>query len=317
MKDFIFSIIPFIAIAVKSGTPLLLATSGEILTEKAGNLNLGVEGMMLMGAFAGFQMAVITSNPVFALVGAMVFAAFGALIYAFLTVSLRANQTVTGLCITIFGSGIAGFLGSSLNKDGAVVPKQVTQYFQPINIPILSKLPILGDLLFKYDIFIYLAIFLAFAVYWYINKTKIGLNLRAVGENPAAADSAGINVALYKYINIMIGGALCGLGGAYLSVVYIPNWTNNIVSGRGWIAVALVIFASWNPIKAIYGSILFGGLSVLSLVLQGSTLNISAYFLDLLPYLFTIIALIIISIRMSREKQQPNGCGENYFREDR
>lgn len=317
MKNFIFSLIPFLAIAVKSGTPLLLATSGEILTERAGNLNLGVEGMMLMGAFAGFQLAVITSNPVIALLAAMIFAAFGALIYAFLTVTLRANQTVTGLCITIFGSGISSFIGNSLNKSGAVIPKVVSNYFQPINIPIISKIPILGELLFKYDIFNYLAIILAVAVYWYLNKTKIGLNLRAVGENPAAADSAGINVTLYKYLNIMLGGALCGLGGAYLSIVYIPSWTDNVVSGRGWIAVALVIFASWNTIKAIYGSILFGGLAVLGLVLQNSVIKIPSYFLDMLPYLFTIIALIIISMKMSREKQQPKGVGENYFREDR
>ncbi|MDR0286851.1 MAG: ABC transporter permease [Clostridiales bacterium] len=311
--NYLLKILP---LAVRAGIPILLGTVGEILTEKAGNLNLGVEGMMLMGAFGGFQIAVISKNPVLALLAAFIMGGFGALIYTFLTVTLKANQVVTGLSLTIFGTGLASFFGNSLNSGKVAIPAEVTKYFGSIQFPFLTKIPYAGTILFNYDIFVYLAVLLAVGMHFYLKHTKTGLNLRAVGEDPASADAAGINITLYKYANICLGGALCGLGGAYLSIVYIPSWTDNFVSGRGWIAVALVIFASWSPLRAIFGSVLFGGLSIIGTKLQTS-LHISPYFLDLLPFLVTLLVLIFTSIKTSRERQQPKGCGNNYFREER
>jgi len=302
-------------IAVQAGTPLLFATLGEIITEKAGNLNLGVEGMMLMGAVAGFSVGLATQNPALALIGAHIAGALGALIYAVLTVTLRVNQTVTGLSLTIFGTGVAGFVGKSLS--GKQVPEALKAWFADINIPLLGDIPFIGKIFFQQDWLVYLGYVAAIVIGIYMYKTKKGLNLRMVGENPAAADASGIRVNLYKYVHILLGGALCGLGGAYLSLVYVPAWQDNIVAGRGWIAVALVIFVTWNPFKAIVGSYFFGALSIAGLYLQKFDIKISLYLIEMLPYLATIIVLIIISIRRVRENSPPQGLGIPYFREDR
>lgn len=305
----------FLAAAIVAGTPLIFATLGEILIEKAGNLNLGVEGMMLMGAVIGFLVGLSTGNVFAALLGAMVSGAFGGLIFAFLTISLRANQVVTGLALATFGSGFSTLIGKQL--VGQTAPAAVKSFFRPYSIPIISDIPIIGSIFFKQDVFVYLGYILAVVMGVYLYNTSKGLNLRAIGENPACADAASINITLYKYVHILMGGALCGLGGAYLSLVYIPNWQENVVAGRGWIAIALVIFSAWNPYKAILGAFLFGGLDIIGFRLQGAGIHVSQYLVDMLPYLVTIAILVIVSMKKSKRNSPPKNLGTPYFREDR
>ncbi|QAT39364.1 ABC transporter permease [Clostridium sp. JN-9] len=308
-------IISFLQAAIVAGTPLLFATVGEIITERAGNLNLGVEGMMLMGAVMGFMVGFKTGNPVAAMIAAMLAGAFGAFIYAFLTVSLRTNQVVTGLTLTIFGTGFSSLVGKTL--VGKVAPQGIKNFFYQIKVPILGDIPFIGPVFFNHDAFVYFGYIIAIAAGIYFYNTSAGLNLRAIGENPGAADAASVNINLYKYVNILIGGALCGLGGAYLSLVYVPAWQENVTAGRGWIAVALVIFAAWNPYKALLGSYLFGGLDIIGFRLQGTHLAISQYLIDMLPYLVTIIVLVVVSMKKSRKNASPQSLGNPYFREDR
>lgn len=303
----------FLAAAVVAGTPLLFATLGEIITEKAGNLNLGVEGMMLMGAVIGFIAGFNSGNAVIALVAAMAAGALGALIYAFATVTLRANQNVTGLTLTIFGTGFSSFVGKVV--VGKVAPDSIKEFFKPIEIPLLSNIPVLGKVLFSQDIFIYLGYLCTIVMGIYLYKTSKGLNLTAVGENPAGAAAASINIELYKYIHILIGGALCGLGGAYLSLVYVPAWADNVTAGRGWIAVALVVFGAWNPYKAMVGSFLFGGLDIMRFRITESF--ISVYFMDMIPYVVTIAILVFVGMRKSSKNAPPKALGLSYFREER
>lgn len=303
----------FLIAAVIAGTPLLFATLGELITEKSGHLNLGVEGMMLIGAVAGFGMGIWTNNPILALLGAAIAGGLGSLIYGFLTISLRANQVVSGLSLTIFGTGLSSYIGT--NFVGQKMSNEIADFFKPVAIPILSKIPLIGDALFNQDLYIYLGFITAILLGIYLYNTRHGLKLRAVGENPSAADSSGINIVLYKYVHILLGGALCGLGGAYLSVVEVPAWQDNITAGRGWIAIALVIFCKWNPYRAIFAALLFGGLSIVGFRLQH--LNISQNLLDALPYLFTIFALVVSSMRKSKEDAPPKGLSIPYFREDR
>jgi simple sugar transport system permease protein len=293
--------------SVVAGTPLLLATLGELITEKAGNLNLGVEGMMLIGAISGFALGFYFQNPYMALMGAIIAGAVSALIYAFLTVTLRSNQVVSGLSLTIFGTGLSSFIGT--NFVGKKMSSQVIDFFKPIQIPLL------GEVLFNQDIYVYFSYFLALILGVYLYKTRKGMNLSAIGENPSAADAAGIKIDLYKYVHILVGGALCGLGGAYLSVVQVPTWQENITAGRGWIAIALVIFSKWNPLKSIYGAYLFGGLSIIGFRIQ--YLNISQNLLNMLPYIVTIVVLVFSSLNKSKEGSPPKALSLPYFREER
>ncbi len=305
----------FLAACVVAGTPLVFATVGELITEKSGSLNLGVEGMMLIGAVMGFVAAYSTGNPILGVLCAAFAGAAGALIFAVITVTLRANQTVTGLTLTIFGTGFASFVGQPM--IGFSLPSSVGMFFVKRHIPILGDIPFLGPIFFRQDIFVYFAYVIVIIACIYMYKTRLGLNMRAVGENAAAADASGINVTLYKYMHIIAGGALCGLGGAYLSLIRVPIWQSDVVTGRGWIAVALVIFASWNPIKALIGAVLFGGLSILGLRLQAMGLSISQYLVDMTPYLATVIIVIISSHKKKKENQPPSDLGNNYFREER
>lgn len=305
----------FLASCVVAGIPLLFATVGELITEKAGNLNLGVEGMMLMGAVMGFLVSYNTSNPYFTILAAALAGAGGALIYGFLTVSLRANQVVTGLTLTIFGTGFAKFLGQPYL--GSAVPDNVSAFFAKASIPVLGDIPFIGPIFFQQDKFTYLAYILCALAAVYMYKTRIGLNLKAVGENTSAADASGINIKLYKYVHILVGGALCGLGGAYLSIIRIPIWQEDVVNGRGWIAVALVIFVAWNPIKAFFGSLLFGGLSILGMKLQVLGLDFSQYLFDMIPYVATIVIVIFSTHKKKKESQPPQDLSNNYFREER
>lgn len=318
--DFLNSSALFTQTAVQMGTHILYATIGGILCEKVGNMNLGIEGMMLMGASIGFSTAIKTGNPFLAILAAGLAGAFGALIYAFITITLKGNQVVTGLVLTIFGAGVAGFLGQ--NITGLALSESFSNAFKPMNIPFLSRLPFFGDAFFKQSIYVYLAPIIAIIMYLYMKYTYAGLNMKAVGENPGAADACGINVTVYKYIHVLLGGFLCGVGGAYLSLVFVPRWQENITAGAGWIAIALIIVSTWNPIKAIFISYAFGMLRGVGFKLQNATIfghqvNISSQILDMIPYVATILVLVLITLRNKKEDQPPLALGNTYFREER
>lgn len=305
----------FLQTSVQMGTHILFAIVGGIICEKVGNTNLGIEGMMLMGAAVGFKVACATSNAFLAVLSAGIAGLLGALIYAFITVTLRGNQVVTGLVLTIFGTGISGFIGKGVSS--LTLPAEVVNAFKPYDIPILCDIPIIGKALFSQGIYVQLAIVVAIVAYIYIKKTRFGLNMRAVGENPAAADASGINVSLYKYVHVLIGGFLCGVGGAYLSTAFLTTWQDNVTAGAGWIAVALVIFSTWNPLKAILAAYLFGMLKGLNFKMQGWGIQIPSQILEMLPYVATIVVLIFITLRKKRENQPPKALGDPYFREER
>lgn len=322
----------FIA-AVLAGTPLLLGALGEILTEKSGNLNLGVEGMMFMGAITGlagsyyYEQAVTKSggtpngavSALLALLVSFIAGSFGALIYSFLTISLRANQNVTGLTLTIFGTGFGNFFGEYIGQKagGYVTVSGVTKdVFSKLHIPVLSDIPVLGKLLFQYNWLVYFAIILAIVMTWFFNKSRVGLNLRAIGEDPATADAAGISITKYKYIATIVGGGICGIGGMYMSMVTTKGvWVHGCVSGYGWLAVALVIFATWSPARGILVALIFGGLTIMRMYIKIPGLPAQIY--DMAPYVATIIVLVVTSMRQSKEHAQPKSCGLNYFREER
>ena len=305
-------------LSVQMGTPLLFGTLGGILNEKVGHLNLGIEGMMLLGASFGFSTAYRTGNVLLAIISAGLAGAIGALIYAVLTVTFRSDQTVTGFALTIFGVGVSNFAGKSLSNQ--LLSNEFISVIGVKQIPYLSKIPFIGTIIFHQSFYVHIALVAAIMLYIYMKKTRPGLNMYMVGEDPAAADASGINVTAYKYAHILIGGALCGLGGAFLSLVYVPRWQDNITAGMGWICVALVIFSTWNPLKAILGAYLFGLLRSLSIKYQNVSffgLIISPQIIDMLPYLMTILVLIFTTLSQKRENLAPGSLGKPYFREDR
>lgn len=315
-------LIKFIFAAVLAGTPLLFGTVGEILSEKVGHLNLGVEGIMSIGACAGFMVGYITDNFALAIIAAFGAGVLAALIYAVLTVTFMANQNVTGLTLTVFGIGFANFIGFYMlgksESNNLKLPETITAQMREISIPVLSDIPVIGKLVFSYNPFVYLGIVIAILMGLYLSKTKAGLNVQAIGENPGAADAAGIQVTKLRYFNILLGGGICGIGGAYCSMIINGGvWISNNVGGLGWIAVALVIFASWKPVNAIYGSFIFGGLRVLKYYVPKTTYNIPIAFFDMLPFLITALVLILSSVRKSKGAHIPAHLGINYFREER
>lgn len=314
------SFVAFLATAALTGTHVLFGTLGGIMNEKVGNTNLGIEGMMLMGASVGFLTALKTGNPLVCILSAGLAGMAGALIYAIATVTFRANQVVTGLALTIFGTGVSSLIGPSIAGQ---YPNAVKKALGKRAIPLLSKIPVLGRVLFNQSPFVLVAIILAIVLYLYYKYTRVGLNTRMVGESPAAADASGINVTLYKYVNILLGGFLCGIGGGFFSVVYAGSWQNNLTAGAGWIAVALVIFATWNPLRAILGAYMFGIINGLGLKLQGGihifgkTITVSSQLVGMLPYIITVVVLIIITKKKRLENQPPASLGNSYFREER
>ena len=337
--------------AIVFGTVILYGALGEILTEKSGNLNLGVPGVMYLGGIAGlasaFAYELFTPNPIPAVclfisfVCAFLAAALGGLVYSFLTITLRANQNVTGLTLTIFGGGVANFFGGALNTlAGGVgqISVATTSAAYRASLPGAAKLGWFGQIFLSHGFMVYLAIILAVALQYFLTKTRTGLNLRAVGENPATADAAGINVTRYKYLATCIGAGISGLGGLYYTMDYIKGtWASEgTIEALGWLAVALVIFAVWRSLNAIWGSYLFGFLTWLYLyVPQLRTILIDALNLEqdalqflnltrssqelfkMLPYLATILVLILVSMRKKRENQPPASLGLPYFREER
>lgn len=321
MNDGIMAWALFFQLSIQIGTPLLFATLGGILNEKVGHLNLGLEGLMLLGASFGFSAAYYTGNPLLAILAAGTAGLVGGLIYAVITVTLKGDQTVTGFTITIFGAGVSSLAGKSLSN--LILPETFTRAMGKVEIPILKDIPFLGTALFTQSPYVHLGIVLAIVLFIYMRKTRFGLAMRMVGENPSAADASGIPVTLYKYVHILAGGFLAGLGGAYLSLVYVPRWQDNITAGMGWIAVALIIFSSWNPLKAIFGAYFFGVLKGLSIKFQGihfellgAQFSISTQIMDMLPYVMTILVLLFTTIRHKRS-QAPASLGKPYFREER
>ena len=318
--------IKFIVAAILAGTPILFGILGEIMNEKSGHLNLGVEGMMALGACGGFVAGYFFDNLAVALIAAFIAGMLGALIYAFLTVTMMANQNVTGLTLTIFGIGLSNFVGecvrsfakANLGTDSLKLPANVTAQLANINIPGLSDIPVVGELLFSFNPYVYLGIAIAIVLAIYYNFTKVGLSVRAIGENPGAADAAGVNIIRLKYINLLIGGGICGIGGSYCSMITCGGvWLPDSVNGMGWIAVALVIFSTWKPSKAILGAFIFGAFSILKYYVPKNIITIPNAIYDMLPFLLTAIILVVTSIRQSRENAQPASCGLNYFREER
>ena len=323
-------IITFIQKAIGQGIAILFGATGEIATEKSGNLNLGIPGIMYMGGISGlmgsFFYELGSKNPspqigaLIAVLCTLIASALGGLIYSVLTITLRANQNVVGLALTTFGTGFGNFFGGSISKlaggIGQISVMTTASAFQK-KIPGLSEIPVIGPVLFSYGFLTYLSIVLSVLMFLFLNRTRMGLNLRAVGEAPATADAAGINVSAYKYAATIIGAAIAGLGGLYFVMEYLGGtWTNNSFGDRGWLAIALVILALWNPLSAVWGSIVFGGLYIIYIYIPG--LNRAAQELyKMLPYLVTIIVLVITSKRNKEEKQPPASLGSSYFREER
>ncbi len=326
------TIIGFLYNSMRAGTPLLFGTTGEIITEKSGSLNLGVEGMMAMGAICGYWVACRTNSLLLGILAAFLSAAAGALLYAFLTITLQANQNVTGLALTTFGVGVYQFIGTSLVASGTYPnfndSPRVQAAVADKGIPLLRDIPYVGRLLFSYNIFVYVAVVVAVIGWLYILKTRPGLRMRAVGENPGAADAAGVNVTLSKYLHVVIGGGITGLGGLYLAMVTNGGaWNDFWISGMGWISVALVIFANWNPARAIFGAFFFGLLNTLlawkgnlssaSPTLFGWVSKIPNEFYQMLPFFITAMVLLITSMRKKRSNAGPAALGLNYYREER
>ena len=324
-------LVAFIQRAVVQGIPLLFGSTGEILTEKSGNLNLGTAGVMYVGGITGvigaflYEQNAAQMNTFLTILIPILSSILGSLlmglIYAFLTVTLRANQNVTGFALTTFGVGFGNFFGGSLIKltdsDVPSVTLSATSLAFKKGLPFADKLGWFGEVFLSYSFLAYAAIAIAIIVSVYFNRTRSGLNLRAVGENPATADAAGINVGRYKYVSICLGSIIAGFGGLYYVMDYACGvWSNNAFGDRGWLAIALVIFAIWRPNLSIIGSILFGGLFIIHNYIPNLSMSDQELF-KMTPYLVTIIVLVVISMLKKREFQPPESLGLSYFREDR
>ena len=282
------SLVLILTATVGASIPLLYAALGELIVEKSGVLNLGVEGMMIVGAIMAFIVATETGQLWLAVIASMLAGALMALIFGFITLSLMANQVATGLALTIFGIGLSAFIGQSYTSvalDG----------IKALHMPLLSDIPLFGKLLFSYDPLVYLAVVIFVGVTWFLYRSRAGLILRAVGESPHSAHALGYHVIRIRYGAVLFGGAMAGLGGAYLSIAYTPLWAENMTAGRGWIALALVVFSTWRPARVLLGAMLFGGVTIAQFHIQGMGVEIPSQFLSMLPYLATIVVLVIIS----------------------
>ncbi|MEM6441082.1 MAG: ABC transporter permease [Pseudomonadota bacterium] len=303
-----FSVLNPVAIAAAlmvAATPLVFAALGELVVEKAGVLNLGVEGMMIIGAIAGFAAANEGGSLTFGVLAAMAAGAALASIFALFTQGLMSNQVATGLALTLFGLGLSAMLGQPY--AGQKVPS-----FPRLDLPGLTDLPVIGRLIFGHDPLIYLSLALAVAIGWFLTRTRAGLTLRAVGENHDAAHAIGCGVARVRTLAILFGGACAGLGGAYLSLVAAPLWAEGMTAGRGWIALAIVVFASWKPGRVLIGAYLFGGVTIAQLNLQALGIAIESQYLSMTPYLATILVLVLISARGARSGA-PGSLGKPFF----
>jgi ABC-type uncharacterized transport system permease subunit len=302
MRDMLLAVLNRTLVA---GTPLLLATLGEILTERAGVLNLGVEGMMAIGAVAAFATAMTTTSPWLALLVALLAGALAAALHAFVSVTLKANQVVSGLALTMFGLGLSGLLGKPF------IGRPLSHRLSGLPLPLLANIPGIGRVLFSQDPLLYLAVATGLVLWVLLGRTRWGIAIRSVGENPAAAEVQGISVGAVRYLCTILGGALAGAAGAHLSLVYSKSWTEGLTGGRGWIVIALTIFALWNPLRGFLGAFLFGCIFVLQYLLQ--PLGVPPNLLAMLPYLTTLIVLLLAGLRRERRRlNAPAALGEAY-----
>ena len=326
LTGFVYSIIVY-------NIPLLYGTVGEIFNEKSGSLNLGVEGTMAVGAIFGYLVGCFTNSLFLGIIASMLFAGLCGLLFAFFTVTLQANQNVTGLTLTTLGLGVYYFVGHGVNlRIGWPMmhsASNVAAGWSAIEIPLLSKIPFLGKAFFSHNIFIYLGIVIAIASWWYMNHTKAGLKMRAIGENPAAADACGVNINLYKYLHIIVGSAIMGIGGYYMALNVSGEYlaSSGWINGYGWIAVALVIFAKWNPAKAMLGTFVFGIFKTLEVYNDsiahafpnafGWLTGVPLKVFNALPFVITAIVLLASSMGKKKKNDAPSAIGINYYREDR
>jgi simple sugar transport system permease protein len=294
------------------GTPIGFAALGELVAERAGVINLGVEGMMLVGAVVGFVVGVQTDSVALAFLAAALAGGLLALVHAFMTITLRVNQIVMGLTLTILGTGLSSYIGASYGD------KTIKDGLGTLDIPLLRSIPWLGKVLFRHDVLVYLAAIAIVAGALVITRTRVGLWLRAAGESPGAADAAGVPVFAIRYVAVWLGGVLAGIGGAYLSVVYVGSWSNGLTAGRGWIAIALVIFASWRPLLILPGALLFGFIDALNFQLQAKGVSVPSQYLAMMPYVFTLVVLTVVWTRQrTRNWGMPQALGTPYEREAR
>jgi simple sugar transport system permease protein len=295
---------------ITASTPLLLAALGELVTERSGVLNLGVEGMMAVGAVCGFAAANLTGMPMLGVLAAILGGMVIAFLFGLLTLGLVTNQVASGLALTLFGLGFSALIGDAfVGVPGAGMPK--------LYIPGLSDIPLVGRIFFAQDFMTYLAWALAIAVWYFIFRTRGGLVLRAVGDNHVSAHALGYKVIRVRFLAVLFGGACSGLAGGYLSLVYTPQWTPNMTAGRGWIALALVVFSAWLPGRLVVGALLFGAISYLALYLQGVGVGIPSQFLSMLPYLTTIVVLVVISRNRTLLRVNTPACLGQSFVPDR
>ena len=331
MNDSLNVLTLFLFNIVLVNIPLLYGTVGEIVTEKAGSLNLGVEGTMAVGAMFGYLAGCAANSVVVGLLAAFIAAGLCGLLFAVLTVSFQANQNVTGLTITTFGLGLYFFVGKGMGENwpAMVAHDGLVKGFNAVELPGLSSIPVIGKAFFSHNMLVYLGVVIAVAIWWYMNYTKTGLRLRSVGENPGAADSVGVNILLYKYVHLVLGSGIMGLGGFYMALNMGGSFegSNCWVNGYGWVAVALVIFANWNPVLAILGTLVFGFFNTLQIYagslagafpeMLGWLNAVPPHLLKALPFIITAIVLILSSIRKSENSGEPAALGLNYFREER
>jgi ABC-type uncharacterized transport system permease subunit len=301
-----------LAATIIAGTPLVLVALGELICEKSGMLNLGAEGMMALGAVGAFAGAYITGSATAGVVVGIMAGMAISLVFGVITIHLMANQVATGLAVAIFGVGLAAFLGKPLES-------RVLAPTAPVPIPLLSDIPVVGEALFRQSWLVYLSWIIFAVLVWFLGRTRGGLILKAVGESPAAAHAIGIPVRRVRYLAVMFGGAMAGLGGAFLSVIHTPMWTEGMVAGKGWIALALVVFATWRPARVLLGAYLFGGVLITQLFVQSSGLKVAlpAQLLSALPYLATIVVLVLISrnIKLIR-LNSPDSLGKPFLKEN-
>ena len=293
-----------------AGTPLLLGTLGEIVTERSGVLNLGVEGMMAIGAMTAFAVTLTTGSPWLGLLAAILAGTLAAGIHAFVSITLKANQVVSGLALTMLGLGVSGLFGKPF------IGRPLPSTLSALPIPVLSDIPVVGRILFAQDPLFYLAVLLGILLWILLSRTRWGIEIRSVGENPAAAEVQGVNVAKIRYLCVLLGGALAGMAGAHLSLVYSKSWTEGLTGGRGWIVIALTIFALWNPLRAFLGAFLFGCIFVLQYLLQ--PIGVPPNLLAMMPYLATLAVLLAGGLRKDRRRlMAPAKLGEAYTKGER
>lgn len=305
-------IVAVLSSAICSSASVIYASIGECIGQRSGVMNLGLEGVMLVGAVSGYITATNTNSLALAVLAAFLAGCAAGLLFAFLTVTLRVNQSVCGIAMVMFGTGLSGMLGKNINQIATF------DYFTKLAIPGLSRIPLIGPVLFNQDLMIYALYLLIPAATWFIFRTRSGLQLRALGENPAALDAMGVNVFLQRYVYVTVGSGIVALGGAYITLAYTPSWFDGITAGRGWIATAIVVFAAWNPSRAALGALLFGAIEAVSLRMQSSGIPVPSYFLSMLPYIATVVVLILSTGSfLKKHTSAPAAIGVPYDREQR